>query len=176
MIRQFQISDTEQVMRIWLNGNEDAHPFISKEYWRSHFAQVQEQLSQAEVSAYETDGKIQGFIGIQDEYIAGIFVDRICRSCGIGKQLLEYAKQTHHTLTLGVYQKNKRAAALYFREGFSILSEKLDKSTGEMEYTMIWKDGTSQIQSIQKKILFLTKKHSRNDGKNDDFTREQNGL
>lgn len=30
MIREFQTADTEQVMQIWLNGNEDAHPFISK--------------------------------------------------------------------------------------------------------------------------------------------------
>lgn len=33
MIREFQTADTEQVMQIWLNGNEDAHPFISKKYW-----------------------------------------------------------------------------------------------------------------------------------------------
>ena len=30
MIQEFQTADTEQVMQIWLNGNEDAHPFISK--------------------------------------------------------------------------------------------------------------------------------------------------
>jgi putative acetyltransferase len=95
MIREFQTSDTEQVMQIWLNGNEDAHPFIFREYWRSNFSMVQEQLLQAEVFVYEKDGKIRGFIGITDGYIAGIFVDRNCRSCGIGKQLLEYVKQTH---------------------------------------------------------------------------------
>ena len=105
MIRKFQTSDTEQVMQIWLNGNEDAHPFISKEYWRSHFAEVREQLLQAEVSVFETDGIIQGFIGITDGYIAGIFVDRNCRSCSIGKQLLEYAKQTHSTLSLNKQMK-----------------------------------------------------------------------
>lgn len=140
MIREFQTSDTEQVMQIWLNGNEDAHPFISKEYWRSHFSEVREQLSQAEVSVYERDGKIQGFIGIADGYIAGIFVDRSHRSCGIGKQLLKYVKQTHNALSLGVYQKNKRAVELYLHEGFSIVSDALDEATGETEYTMIWKE------------------------------------
>lgn len=55
------------------------------------------------------------------------------------RQLLEYAKQKHNTLSLGVYQKNNRAVALYLREGFLILSEEIDKSTGETEYTMIWK-------------------------------------
>jgi len=46
MIREFQTADTEQVMQIWLNGNEDAHPFISKKYWCSNFSMVQEQLLQ----------------------------------------------------------------------------------------------------------------------------------
>ena len=101
---------------------------------------VQEQLLQAEVFVYEKDGIIRGFIGITDGYIAGIFVDRKCRSCGIGKHLLEYVKQTHSTLSLGVYQKNKRAFSFYLREGFSILSEELDEATGETEYTMIWKE------------------------------------
>lgn len=45
----------------------------------------------------------------------------------------------YYSLTLDVYQKNNRAVAFYFREGFSVLSEELDKATGEIEYTMIWK-------------------------------------
>ena len=28
MIREFKISDTEQVMKLRLSGNEDAHPFV----------------------------------------------------------------------------------------------------------------------------------------------------
>lgn len=138
MIREFQEADTGQVMRIWLRGNEAAHWFVPKEYWHSNFAAVEKQLQQAEIAVYETAGAIQGFIGLTEAYIAGIFVDESCRSCGIGKQLLEYAKKTHAMLSLGVYKKNKRAVAFYSREGFSIQSEELDESTGELEYTMIW--------------------------------------
>lgn len=136
MIRQLQKADIEQVMQIWLSGNVDAHPFIPGEYWRSHYAQVQEQILQAEVFVCETDGQIRGFIGITDGYIAGIFVDGNYRSCGIGRQLLESAKQTHDTLVLNVYKKNQRAVLFYLREGFSIVSEGLDEGTGETEYTM----------------------------------------
>lgn len=136
MIRQFQISDTEQVMQIWLQGNEDAHPFIPGKYWRSHYAAVQEQLKQAEVSVYETEGKIQGFIGITEGYIAGIFVSRSYRCHGIGRQLLEYAKQTHSTLSLDVYEKNTQAVDFYLREKFVIVSRQTDEDTGETEFTM----------------------------------------
>lgn len=138
MIREFQRSDIEPVMKLWLFGNEDAHPFIPKTYWESNFEMVQEQLLQAEVYVYEVGGIIHGFIGVQGDYIAGIFVDKHSRSCGIGKQLLAYVKQKYDTLSLGVYQKNTRAAAFYQREGFSILSEAVDEATGEKEYAMFW--------------------------------------
>ena len=100
---------------------------------------VREQLLQAEIFVCETEGEIQGFIGIVGEYIAGIFVERAYRSCGIGKQLLEYVKRIYGILSLSVYQKNERAVAFYSREGFSILSKELDEDTKETEYTMIWK-------------------------------------
>lgn len=138
MIREFQTADTGQVMGLWLAGNEDAHPFIPKEYWRSHFSEVQEQLLQAEVYVYAADNEIRGFIGMTGRYIAGIFVSKSYRSCGIGKRLLTYVKQKYDAISLGVYQKNTQAAAFYLREGFSIVSEAVDEATGETEYTMLW--------------------------------------
>ena len=107
MIRKFQKEDTGQVMRIWLNGNKDAHPFIPKEYWEANYSMVEEQILQAEVFVYEADGEIQGFIGIVGGYIAGIFVDRAYRSLGAGRELLNCAKQLYDSLSLGVYQKNE---------------------------------------------------------------------
>lgn len=139
MIREFNRSDTERVMDLWMLGNMDAHPFIPREYWKSNFEQVKEQILQAEVYVYVIHGTIQGFIGMVNEYIAGIFVDKTCRSSGIGTQLLAYVKQKYDTLSLNVYEKNSRAAAFYQREGFSVLSEGMDPDTGEKEYTMFWK-------------------------------------
>ena len=40
MIREFQMSDTEQVMKLWLSGNIGAHSFVLEEYWHSHFDEV----------------------------------------------------------------------------------------------------------------------------------------
>lgn len=139
MIRKLEKTDTEQVMQIWLGGNKDAHPFIPKEYWESKQSMVEEQLLQAEVFVCETDGVIQGFIGMMQDYIAGIFVDKKYRSRGIGKQLLDWAKKEYPALSLSVYKKNEKAMAFYRREGFFVLSEGTDEETGETEYTMEWK-------------------------------------
>ena len=135
MIRKLQKADIQQVMQIWLNGNIEAHPFVPKDYWVSNYEMVQEQLCKADVFVYEADREIQGFIGLADSYIAGIFVDKKYRSMGIGKQLLEYAKKQCSALSLNVYKLNKRAAAFYLREGFSVSAEGIDE-TGNEEYTM----------------------------------------
>lgn len=141
MIRKFQSVDIEQVMRIWLNGNIGAHPFIPREYWENNFDMVQKQMAAAEIWVYESAGEILGFIGLMDSYIAGIFVDEAHRSLGIGRELLDYAKRNHRRLTLSVYVKNERAEAFYLREGFCVLSEGRDEATGEAEYTMVWDGG-----------------------------------
>ena len=96
-------------------------------------------ISQSEVYVYEDDKMIQGFVGLNAEYIEGIFVSDEMQSCGIGKLLLDYIKDKKVSLRLNVYQKNARAISFYQREGFIIQCEGLDEATGEKEYTMLWK-------------------------------------
>ena len=95
-------------------------------------------LPQAEVYVYEDNKMIQGFLGVRDEYIEGIFVSDKMQSHGIGKNLLDYIKDKKVRLQLNVYQKNVRAMSFYQREGFTIQSERMDEFTGETEYVMNW--------------------------------------
>ena len=138
MIRKLQKADINRVADIWLKTNLKAHFFIPEQYWISNYEFVKEILPQAEVYVYEDDKMIQGFIGINDEYIEGIFVSDEMQSRGIGKMLLDYIKDKKDRLQLKVYQKNVRAMSFYQREGFTIQSEGMDEFTGEKEYVMNW--------------------------------------
>ena len=138
MIRKLQKVDINRVADIWLKTNLKAHFFIPEQYWISNYEFVKEMLPQAEVYVYEDDKMIQGFIGINDEYIEGIFVSDEMQSCGIGKMLLDYIKDKKDRLQLKVYQKNVRAMSFYQREGFTIQSEEMDEFTSEKEYVMNW--------------------------------------
>lgn len=138
MIRRLNRCDMGQVMQIWLNGNIEAHSFVPQEYWESNLAMVREQLLQAEVFVYEENGAVLGFVGMQGNYLAGIFVEKSARSMGVGKQLLDYIKRIHPVFCLNVYQKNRRAVAFYQREGLIISAEGVDEGTGKLEYTMEW--------------------------------------
>ena len=138
MIRKLQRDDINKVADIWLDTNIKAHNFIPAEYWKNNFKSVKEALLLAEVYVYEYDTEIQGFIGLNDEYVEGIFVSGEMQSQGIGKILLNYAKDKRNKLLLNVYQKNARAISFYKREGFEIQHSGLDEAAGEKEYVMTW--------------------------------------
>lgn len=138
-IRSFVPEDLEQVMKLWLNGNLEAHSFLPRKYWESHAEMVKEQLLCAEVLVYEEGGSVKGFAGLQGNYLAGIFVEGNSRSKGIGRALLDRVKETHLFFTLHVYAENARAAAFYRREGLQAVSRETEKDTGREEYTMEWR-------------------------------------
>ncbi|MFT3983818.1 MAG: N-acetyltransferase [Lachnospiraceae bacterium] len=138
MIRRFKTEDLTQVMEIWLSANIKAHDFISRNYWEDNFDMVKGMLPGAELYVFEPDDKIEGFIGIDHGYIAGIFVSNEMQSKGIGKQLLERAKELYPELSLTVYQKNIKAVNFYYREQFQIKQKRIDENTSEIEYVMVW--------------------------------------
>ena len=138
MIRKLQKTDINRVADIWLKTNLKSHYFVPEQYWTNNYEVVKEMLPQAEVYVYEDDKIIQGFVGINAEYIEGIFVSDEMQSHGIGKILLDYIKDKKVRLQLNVYQKNVRAISFYQREGFTIQGEQIDEFTGEKEYVMNW--------------------------------------
>ena len=136
VIRQYDEYDIDALMKIWLDTNIQAHNFISSDYWRSNYDMVRKILPYAEIYVYQDDSakQIIGFIGLNGNYIEGVFVKETMQSKGIGKMLLNYVKNFKTTLTLSVYQKNKKA----IREKFSIQSENVDDNTEEKEFIMVW--------------------------------------
>lgn len=141
MIRAFEENDLTAIMQIWLDTNIKTHYFIPKEHWTDNYEMVRSALPQAEVYVYEdnTTKQIDGFIGLSDDYIEGIFVRESVQSNGIGKQLLEHAKCVKSNMSLSVYQRNTRAIQFYQREQFVIQFENTDDNTNQKEYIMIWK-------------------------------------
>lgn len=138
MIRTLSQGDLDAAAQLWLEGNLQAHPFIPARYWQENLQPVRAMLAQAEVYVYEDQGILQGFIGLEGDYIAGLFVRQEARSRGIGTALVEYVRKDRQALSLHVYRDNPRAAAFYRRAGFSLQGEGTDAATGAAEYQMAW--------------------------------------
>ncbi len=92
MIRKLLNEDIDRVADIWLKTNLKAHYFIINQYWKSNYELVKRNDVTIESMCIEDDKMIQGFVGLNDEYIEGIFVSDEMQSCGIGKLLLDYIK------------------------------------------------------------------------------------
>ena len=140
MIRKLEEPNLDAVMKIWLDTNIKTHDFISAEYWLGNYEMVKSLLPEAEVYVYEDDAteEIVGFIGLMDTFVAGLFVKDGMQSKGIGKQLVDYAKDKKERLSLTVYQKNERAIRFYKREQFVNTGEKPDEKNSKVEYMMVW--------------------------------------
>ena len=88
MIRELRKADVNRVAKIWLDTNITAHYFISVQYWKSNFELVKELLLQTTVYVYEDNQGIRGFIGLNNEYVEGVFVSK---SNAINPYLFLYA-------------------------------------------------------------------------------------
>lgn len=138
MIRKFVKNDIDDVMKIWKSENIRAHKFITKKYWENNYKYVKEILPNAEIYVYSINQKIVGFIGVNNNYIEGVFIDAASQCIGIGTSLLNTIKAKKDSLILKVYKKNTNAINFYKKNEFVIAGESLDKNTGEIEYTMTW--------------------------------------
>lgn len=138
MIKEFDLTHLDEVMDIWLKTNISAHNFIDKKYWENNFEFVKQVLPTSQVKVFAQDGVIKGFIGVIDNYIAGLFVLEEYQLQGIGKQLLDEAKESFSILHVDVYVQNEKAVMFYKKNGFQVISEKENSDTKQMEYFMVW--------------------------------------
>ena len=72
---------------------------ITMNWWKK-------ELPNAQLYVDEEEGEIAGFVGMQGDYIAGIFVKRDHRGRGISGKLIDFLKLKHDKLQLSVYEKN----------------------------------------------------------------------
>ncbi len=139
IIRRFNEFDLNRVMHIWYEGNLEAHDFIDVSFWDRNFNYVKRTLPDAEVYVYEADGYVAGFVGIDEGYIAGLFVDRKYRGMGIGTKLLNYVKERYDFFTLHVFENNYGAVTFYENRGLLKKEESVHEDLGEVEYLMYYR-------------------------------------
>lgn len=141
MIRELEANDINKVMEIWKHATIEAHSFINKEYWLDKYNEVKDvYIPMSKTFVYEESNDIKGFISIlNDDFIGALFVDIFSQGKGIGSQLVRFAKERYHTLSLAVYKNNKKAIEFYKGTGFVLDEEKIDEGTNEKELIMTCK-------------------------------------
>ena len=94
-------------------------------------------------------GRSRGFVGMDAEYTAGLFVVEGHQGHGTGHQLISEVKRKNR-LSLHAYEKNAGAVAFYQAEGFHIENSMTEKETGEQEYRMVFHESDESKESCSK--------------------------
>ena len=140
-IRLSEECDINIIMEIWLESTIRAHSFIEKNYWVNNYDLVKTKyIPYSKTYVYEEGNKIKGFISIiENNFIGALFVDNNSQGNGIGKKLLDFAKEEYKSLSLAVYKENEKALKFYLREGFSIVKEQVNEYSKRLELMMEYK-------------------------------------
>lgn len=139
MIRNYKESDLEEMVRLWYKASILSHSFVPASFWAAQRSEMKERyLSLAENFVFEENGQVKGFISLVGSTVCALFVTPESQGQGIGKHLLEYAKNMNGNLELKVYKENKRAFDFYKKSGFRVIREEIDEYTGCIQFLMEW--------------------------------------
>ena len=139
MIRDYQATDVDQILAIWLSASIKTHNFIESAFWKSKISEMRDvYIPASETLVYEAEGEVVGFYSLYESNLAAIFVEPGSQGKGFGSVLLDDAKTRRESLQLTVYKENASSIKFYEKHGFTLLGEQIDEHTGHPELIMVY--------------------------------------
>lgn len=132
MIRKHVENDLEQIMKIWYESSNLAHPFLQAAFVDKVKRDMRNMyIPNSDTWVYENDQGIVGFISMIEDEIGGLFVLPQNHSAGIGTRLVNYVREFHEKLEVEVFEKNEIGRAFYKKYGFHFINEFTHEESGE---------------------------------------------
>lgn len=136
-IRQYHPSDLNAVLDSWEVATRLAHTFMSDDFI------TQERINTADIYlpntdtwVAELDGKVVGFIALMGNEVGAIFLQPSFHGMGIGKALMDKARDLHGDLEVEVFKENTLGRNFYSKYGFKYLEEKSHEPTGQQVFRL----------------------------------------
>ncbi len=131
MIRRYQPADCEDVLRVWARASAVAHPFLSEEFLdleRHNIPTVY--LPNAETWVWVAGEQVVGFVSLLGNEVGAIFVDPKFHRSGIGRALMDRARELRGALEVEVFERNLQGRAFYAKLGFTLMHRQVHDQTG----------------------------------------------
>lgn len=111
-------------LKVWHRATRTAHSFLPLAAKRAQFRRLRHgQIAKAETWVWLEAAEVLAFMSLPAPgVIGGLFVHPKAQRCGIGRLLIEHARQRHGALRVDVYQANTPARAFYGALGFTTAS------------------------------------------------------
>lgn len=118
MIRRATPTDADAVGRVFVAARDEM-PYLPRIPERDRGRLGGLFVERHRLWVWAEDGKIAGFVGVDDGEVSHLYVTPEAQGRGIGTALLEHAKSVSpERLELWVFQKNEDARGFYERRGF----------------------------------------------------------
>ena len=124
MIIQAQEKYFDEMIDVWQLSVEATHDFLTRADIKKLRKDIREKyfyLDALDIYVWMNDKEVAGFLGITTGNIEMLFLAPKYFSKGIGKALLDFAKEQGCT-KVGVNEQNPRAKRFYEKEGFIVKS------------------------------------------------------
>lgn len=145
MIRPYADHDLGELLDVWYRASLIAHSFLSDEFFDTERRLIAESwLPMAETTVYETDGRVVGFLSLIGNEVGAIFVDPDRQGGGIGRALMDHARDSRPYLELNVFEANSAGRRFYAAYGFEFVDRHTNVDTGQAELRLRFDPGPKQ--------------------------------
>jgi putative acetyltransferase len=132
VIREYEPQDRDALLAVWAASAVIAHPFWTPAMVERERRNIAERyLPIAETYVFERGGRVVGFISLLGDEVGGIFVAPQFHGQGVGRALMDRARDARDHLELDVFEANEQARRFYSAYGFDVVGEREDEATGE---------------------------------------------
>ncbi len=131
MIRKYRDQDLDDLLAAWASASEIAHPFLTQDFLASERQNIPNlYLPNAETWVFDDSGRVVGFVALLGNEVGAIFVHPSHQRRGVGRQLMDKARELRGELVVEVFTENTIGRAFYAKYGFETVAEKVHEQTG----------------------------------------------
>ncbi len=131
MIRPYRDDDLSELLDVWHRASLAAHPFLTEAFFEAERRQIAEVwLPVTETTVFEADGRVVGFLALAGNEVGAIFVDPDYQRLGIGRALMDTARDSRPCLELEVFEANAIGRRFYAAYGFELVDRHIEEATG----------------------------------------------
>lgn len=137
MIRKYEEKDLDELLDVWYRASLVAHSFLSDGFFEQERKNIREiYMDMAETWVYEEGGRVVGFISLIENEVGAIFVLPESQGKGIGRKLMDKARELYGVLEVEVFAENIQARQFYEHYGFVAFREYTHEETGFKQVRM----------------------------------------
>ena len=134
MIRPFANDDSDAVIDVWFHSSRVAYSFLSDDFFDSERQEIRDRwLPIAETLVFEDEGRVVGFLSLIGNEVGAFFVAPDHQGRGIGRRLMDHARDSRPLLELNVFESNALGRRFYAAYGFVAVSDHIHEATGAKE-------------------------------------------